>query len=130
MADYPLESNYYIEDPSSIVAQPHSQEAEEAVIGAVLINNEVYYDLAQFLLPDDFYIHRLRFIWETFVSLHDRHNPIDVLTVTEELTNMGRLEEIGGQSYLVRILNSVPTTLHALAYGKIIEATSIRRKTS
>lgn len=128
MADYPLESNYYIEDPSSIVAQPHSQEAEEAVIGAVLINNEVYYDLAQFLLPDDFYIHRLRFIWETFVSLHDRHNPIDVLTVTEELTNMGRLEEIGGQSYLVRILNSVPTTLHALAYGKIIEATSIRRK--
>jgi len=128
MADYPPESDYYIEDPSSIIGQPHSQEAEEAVIGAVLINNEVYYDLAQFLLPDDFYIHRLRFIWETFVRLHDRHNPIDVLTVTEELTNMGRLEEIGGQSYLVRILNSVPTTLHALAYGKIIEATSIRRK--
>jgi len=128
MADYPLESNYYPEDPTSITGQPHSQEAEEAVIGAVLINNEVYYDLAQFLFPNDFYIHRLRFIWETFVSLHDRHNPIDVLTVTEELTNMGRLEEIGGQAYLVRILNSVPTTLHALAYGKIIEATSIRRK--
>lgn len=128
MPDYPLDNGNYIEDPSSVAGQPHSQEAEEAVIGAVLINNEVYYDLAQFLLPDDFYIHRLRFIWEAFVSLHDRHIPIDPLTVSEELTNRGRLEEIGGQSYLARILNSVPTTLHSHAYGKIIEATSIRRK--
>lgn len=128
MADFPLDEVEYVEDPSAIVGQPHSQEAEEAVIGAVLINNEVYFDLAQFLLADDFYIHRLRFIWEAFISLHDKHVPIDVLTVSEELTNRSRLEEIGGQAYLVRILNSVPTTLHAQAYGKIIEATSIRRK--
>ncbi len=107
---------------------PHSREAEEAVIGAVLINPEVYYDLAQFLQPDDFYLHRLRFIWEAYVRLQERRVPIDSLTVTEELEDMGRLEEIGGPAYLTALLNQVPTTLHAEAYGKIVEATAIRRK--
>lgn len=107
---------------------PHSREAEEAVIGAVLINPEVYYDLAQFLQPDDFYIHRLRFIWEAYVRLQERRVPLDSLTVSEELEDMGRLEEIGGPAYLTALLNQVPTTLHAEAYGKIVEATAIRRK--
>ena len=57
---------------------PHSREAEEAVIGAVLINPEAYYDVAQFLAPDDFYIHRNKWIWETFVELHDRNEAIDL----------------------------------------------------
>ncbi len=107
---------------------PHSREAEEAVIGAVLINPEVYYDLAQFLNPDDFYLHRLRFIWEAFTSLHEKRIKIDFLTVSNELENMSRLEEIGGGAYLTALLNQVPTTLHAEDYGRIIEAHSIRRK--
>ncbi|MGC3990401.1 MAG: replicative DNA helicase [Chthoniobacteraceae bacterium] len=107
---------------------PHSREAEEAVIGAVLINQEIYYDLAQFLQADDFYIHRLRFIWEAYIRLHERRTPVDILTVSEELDDMGRLDEIGGQAYLTALLNQVPTTLHAEAYGKMVEATAIRRK--
>ena len=107
---------------------PHSREAEEACVGAVLINPEVYYDLAQFLQAGDFYIHRLRFIWEAYVRLHKRKLPVDILTVSEELDDMGRLGEIGGQAFLTALLNQVPTTLHAEAYGKIVEATSIRRK--
>jgi replicative DNA helicase len=107
---------------------PHSREAEEAVIGAVLINPEVYYDLAQFLQPEDFYIHRLRFIWEAYVRLQERRVPLDSLTVSEELEDMGRLDEIGGPAYLTALLNQVPTTLHAEAYGKIVEATSVRRR--
>src|SRR5512143_3611724 len=97
--------------------QPHSREAEEAVIGAVLINPEVYYDLAQFLQADDFYIHRLRWIWLAFTRLHERRVPIDILTVSGELENQGQLEEIGGAAYLTALLNQVPTTLHAEAYG-------------
>ena len=50
---------------------PHSREAEEAVVGAVLINPEVYYDVAQFLQSDDFYIHRLRWVWDSFTRLHE-----------------------------------------------------------
>ncbi len=75
---------------------PHNREAEEAVVGAVLINPEVYYDLAQFLQADDFYIHRHRWIWEAFTRLHEQRTPIDFLTVTEELERAGQLGEIGG----------------------------------
>jgi replicative DNA helicase len=114
--------------PTSTTGQPHSREAEEAVLGAVLINPEVYYDLAQFLQPEDFYIHRLRWVWESFTRLHEARTPLDILTVSEDLERQGQLAEVGGASYLTALLNQVPTTLHAEAYGRMIEAASIRRK--
>ncbi|MBI4733019.1 MAG: replicative DNA helicase [Chloroflexi bacterium] len=107
---------------------PHNREAEEAVVGAVMINPEVYYDLAQFLQPDDFYIVRHRWIWEAFNRLHERRVPVDFLTVTEELESAGQLGEIGGPAYLTALINQVPTSLHAEAYGRMVEATSIRRR--
>jgi replicative DNA helicase len=64
---------------------PHSREAEEAVIGSILINPEAYYDVADFLTGEDFHIHRLRWIWDAFTRLHEQRVPIDLLTVTEEL---------------------------------------------
>ena len=112
----------------STTAIPHNREAEEAVVGAVLINPEAYYDLAQFLQPDDFYIHRHRWIWEAFMRLHEKRTPLDFLTVTEELENAGQLAEIGGPAYLTALINQVPTSLHAEAYGRIVEAASIRRR--
>ena len=51
---------------------PHNREAEEAVLGAVLVNPEAYYDVASFLAPDDFFLHRNRWVWDAFNSLHDR----------------------------------------------------------
>jgi len=107
---------------------PHNREAEEAVVGAVLINPEVYYDLAQFLQADDFYIHRHRWIWEAFTRLHEGRIPLDFLTVTEELERAGQLAEIGGPAYLTALLNQVPTSLHAEAYGHMVEAEAIRRR--
>lgn len=107
---------------------PHSREAEEAVIGAVLINPEVYYDVAQFLQADDFYIHRLRWIWESFTRLHESRTPLDLLTVSEELARMDQLAEIGGPAYLTSLVNQVPTSLHADAYGHVVESHSLRRK--
>ncbi|NOY99896.1 MAG: replicative DNA helicase [Chloroflexi bacterium] len=107
---------------------PHSREAEEAVVGAVLINPEVYYDVAQFLQADDFYIHRLRWIWEAFTRLHEQRTPFDLLTVSEELDRREQLAEIGGPAYLTALVNQVPTSLHAEAYGRVVEAHSLRRK--
>ncbi|MCG8377986.1 MAG: hypothetical protein MI865_00770, partial [Proteobacteria bacterium] len=101
--------------------QPHSREAEEAVVGSVLINPEAYYDVAEFLRAEDFYIHRLRWVWETFTRLHEQRVPIDVLTVTEDLDNQGRLSELGGSAFLTSLVNNVPTSIHAEAYGRIIE---------
>ena len=107
---------------------PHSREAEEAVVGAVLINPEAYYDLVQFLLADDFYIHRHKWIWEAFTSLHEQRIPIDILTLSEELERRGQLAEIGGRAFLTALVNQVPTSLNADAYGHIVESHSIRRK--
>jgi replicative DNA helicase len=107
---------------------PHSQEAEEAVIGAVMINPEAYYDVAQFLQAGDFYIHRHQWIWEAFTRLHERRIPIDLLTVSEELDQMGHLAEVGGPAYLTTLINAVPTSLHAEAYGRRVEETALRRR--
>jgi replicative DNA helicase len=113
--------------PSAPVT-PHNREAEEAVVGAVLINPEAYYDLAQFLQPDDFYIVRHRWIWEAFTRLHEKRIPLDFLTVSEELESAGQLTEMGGPAFLTALLNQVPTSLHAEAYGRMVEADAIRRR--
>ncbi len=115
-------------DGRSSQGVPYSREAEEAVLGAVLVNPEAYYDVAQFLAADDFYLHRNRWVWESFTSLHDQRLPIDLLTVSEELDRQGRLAEIGGPAYLTGLLNSVPTSLHAEAYGHLVEHTATRRR--
>ncbi|MBU0511750.1 MAG: replicative DNA helicase [Chloroflexi bacterium] len=124
MSDIPtFESN----QPSGPQIVPHSREAEEAVIGAILINPEAYYDVAEFLRGEDFYIHRHRWIWNAFTRLHESRSPIDFLTLTEELDQQGQLAEVGGPAYLTTLINNVPSSLHAAAYGRIIEETAVRR---
>ncbi len=114
--------------PTTSTAVPHSREAEEAVVGAVFINPEVYYDIAQFLNSDDFYIHRHKWIWDCFTSLHEQRIPIDLLTITDELERRGQLEELGGPAYLTSLVNQVPSSLNAESYGRIVEGYSVRRK--
>lgn len=107
---------------------PHSREAEEALLGSVLINPEAYFDAAQFIKPEDFYIHRHRWVWQAFVHLVEQRQPIDILTVTEDLDQHGHLAEIGGAAYLTALVNNVPTSLHAEAYARLVEQTAIRRR--
>src|SRR5574340_1746852 len=97
--------------PPAAPGVPHNRESEEAVVGAVLINPEAYYDVAQFLKADDFYIHRHRWIWEAYTRLHESRTPIDLLTVTEEIDRVGQLEEIGGPAFLTSLVNQGPTWL-------------------
>jgi len=113
---------------SGIQIIPHSREAEEAVLGSVMVNPEAYYDVAQFLQPEDFYIHRNRWVWESFIRLNERRMPIDFLTVSDELEQAGVLSETGGPAYLTSLINNIPTSLHAEAYGRIVEETAIRRR--
>lgn len=114
--------------PAAPQLTPHNREAEEAVLGAVMINPEVYFDVAQFLKADDFYIHRNRWIWETFSRLNERRVPIDFLTVADDMEQMSRLAEAGGAAYLAALASNVPSSLHAEAYGRIVEENAIRRK--
>ncbi len=107
---------------------PYSREAEEAVIGAILINPEVYYDVAQFLQPEDFYIIRHRWIWQAITRLHEQRMPVDLLTVSQMLEQMGQLAEAGGPAYLTALTNNVPSSLHAEAYARVVEANAVRRR--
>jgi len=107
---------------------PHNREAEEAVVGAVLINPEAYYDVAQFLNADDFYVHRNKWIWEAYVRLHEQRIPVDLLTLSEELDRNNQLAEVGGSAYLTSLINQVPSSLNAESYGRIVEGHSVRRK--
>jgi len=125
-----MANNFNIQNSENqtIQSQPHNRQAEEAVLGSVLINPESYYDVAQILEADYFYIIRNRWIWEIFTYLHENRSPIDILTVGEELENRNQIEEIGGQAYLLMLVNQTPSSLNAEAYAKIVEETSVRRR--
>ena len=105
----------------------YSMDAEQALLGALLINPEAYHEVADGLAADDFFIHRHRFIWQALKQLVDNRQPVDFLTMTEELESSGRLVEIGGPAYLTALINGTPTSLHAQAYAQIISEYAIRR---
>jgi replicative DNA helicase len=106
----------------------YTLEAEEAVLGCVLINPDAYFEVAPFLRAEDFYLHKHRWIWEVFIHLHDQRIPVDFITVSQELDSRRLLEEAGGGAYLTHLLNTVPTSLHAEAYGRLIQRDALRRR--
>lgn len=107
---------------------PFSAEAEEAVLGAILINPEVWVDVASFLQQDDFFLLRHRWIWEAMQRITERSESLDYLTVSQELAQLGHLEEIEGTPALVRLINNTPVSVHAEVYGRIVERAALRRR--
>lgn len=114
--------------PMSDLSAPYSEEAEEAVIGSVLVNPEAFLTVASFLKADDFYLIRHGYIWQALERLNNRSEPIDYLTLMQELKDMGWLDDIGGPGYITRLVNNTPTSMHAEFYGRIVERTSLRRR--
>lgn len=111
-------------EPSRV---PHSREAEEASLGAVLIDENRLYDLSPFLRSHHFYIHKHGWIWDAFLALDARRTPIDVLTVADELERKGQLSEVGGPAYLTALVNQAPSSTNAESYGRIVEGHAARR---
>lgn len=107
---------------------PHSVEAEEAVLGSILINPDALYDVAPFLRADDFFIVKNGWIYEAILALATRQDSIDYVTVCEELRTRERLDEIGGAAYVTYLINHTPTSLYAESYGRIMERAAIRRR--
>jgi replicative DNA helicase len=107
---------------------PHSIEAEEAVLGSVLIDPEAIYRVSSFLKADDFYIVKNQWVWSACLALHERREPIDFVTITRELTARNQLDELGGPAYVSHLINTVPTAIHAEGYGRIVERTALRRR--
>jgi replicative DNA helicase len=107
--------------------EPHSTEAEEAVLGAILINPDVLDEVA-FLRPNDFYIIRHGWIFEAITDLRKRRQPYDYLTICQELEEKGRLNEAGGMAYILNLTNKTPSSLNAEGYGQIVQRMAIRRR--
>lgn len=105
---------------------PHSQEAEESVLGAMLLDKDAVIAVAEFLTPEDFYDERLKAIYQACLDLYEDRKPIDVLTVTERLKKKKDFAKIGS-SFLADLANKVPTAAHVEHYGRIVKDTATKR---
>lgn len=117
------------EEPRTSLTVPHSREAEEAVIGSVLINPEMYFEILRVIpAAQYFHIHRNGWVWEGFGRLVEKKMPIDLLTVSEELERTNQLADVGGSSYLTSLINQVPSSLNAVSYAYIVREHYDRRR--
>jgi len=105
----------------------HNEEAEIATLGAVLIDSEALSSVIHLVRPEDFYKGAHQRIFEAILSLFDRGQSIDLITLAEELRARGVLEQCGGAAYVSRLTSAVPTSANVEYYARIVQASSIRR---
>lgn len=107
---------------------PHNIEAEQAVLGCMLLDSEIVPTVLEILKSEDFYREDHREIYEAIIDLFEKAQAIDLITASERLTLRGTLEKVGGLDYLANITAAVPTTSNAKYYAKIIEEKAILRR--
>ncbi len=105
----------------------YDRDMEEALIGSVLINPDVFIDVAPILKPEDFFLNRHQWIWEAYQDLFNQRQDLDQLTLKDKLESAGHLEDIGGMDYLFSLSNQVPSSLHAESYAHAINGYATRR---
>ena len=106
---------------------PHDLEAEQAVIGSMLTDNEAVISSVEVLKAEDFYREDNRIIFTAMANLYSKAEPIDLITVKSELESMGKFDQVGGLEYLAELPEKVPTTANASKYIKIVEEKAILR---
>ena len=115
-------------DVSSHKLPPQNIEAEQSVLGGILIENEAINKVMELLSPDDFYREAHHKIYHALINLSERDEPADLITLTNELRNLDQLDSIGGASYLASLIDSVPTAANIEYYAKIVKEKSILRQ--
>ncbi len=106
---------------------PQSIEAEQSLLGCLMLDRNAIIKVGDFLQPKDFYKGIHQEIYQVMVDLFTRGEPIDLLSVSSRLKEKGTLEEIGGSSYLTQLINTVPTASHVMSYAKIVQKKRILR---
>ena len=112
----------------SLRTPPHSIDAEQSVLGGLLLDNRAWESVSEVLEDSDFYSHKHRNIYRAIKSLVDQEQPIDVVTVSEELEELGTLNEVGGIAYLGELADMTPSTANSGAYGVIVKERSQQRR--
>jgi replicative DNA helicase len=107
---------------------PHSIEAEESVLGAILIDNEAINTALEKLIAEDFYRGSNRAIFSAMMALSERREPIDIITLSQQLRQMSLLDESGGVDNLSRLAANVPSSAHVGFYAKVVKEMALRRR--
>lgn len=107
---------------------PQNLDAEKSLLGAVLIDEETLADISEHVTAKDFYEKRHSIIYAAMMRLYEKHKPVDLLTLTEELNRKKEIEIIGGSAYLTELTNYVPTSAHAEAYAELVAQKAVRRR--
>ncbi|MFH1188811.1 MAG: replicative DNA helicase [bacterium] len=111
----------------NIKLPPSDVEAEQSVLGALMIDRDAVFSVADILAPRHFYKKAHGIIYESMLALWGRNEPIDILSVTSELKKVDKLKDSGGSSYLTDLVNSVPTASHVEHYAKLVKEKSVLR---
>ncbi|GIO32818.1 MULTISPECIES: replicative DNA helicase [Paenibacillus] len=107
---------------------PQNLEAEQAVLGAILLQSEAMITAMERVQPEDFYDASHQLIYEAMIQLGEENQPIDLVTLTSRLQDKGQLEDVGGVSYLAKLAHAVPTAANVEYYAQIIEEKSMLRR--
>lgn len=107
---------------------PQNIDAEKSLLGAVLIDEETLADISEHVTTKDFYEKRHAIIYGGMMRLYEKHKPVDLLTLTDELKRKDEIEIVGGSAYLTELTNYVPTAAHAEAYAELVAQKAVRRR--
>ncbi len=113
---------------SKAIIPPQNTDAEASLLGAILIDSDAIVKVADILQARDFYDPKHERIYEAVLQLYEKHHPIDVLTLADQLKSTGFIDFIGGASYLTQLTNFVPTAAHVEQYAEIVAQKALRRR--
>lgn len=116
--------------PDEIIGKipPQNLEAEESLLGSLLIDKDAIIKIGDMITPEDFYSDHHKAIYECMVDLYSRHEPIDILSLSNLLKERNKLNELGGRSFLINLSNTVPSSSHVIHYAKIIQKKATLRR--
>ncbi|MBW1764402.1 MAG: replicative DNA helicase [Deltaproteobacteria bacterium] len=114
--------------PLSAKVPPHNLDAEQAILGGILINNDAMNQIMDILSGEDFYREAHMNIFQGMIDLYNNSEPIDLITLSQHLTNKNHLEKSGGIEYLTSLVEAVSTSAGIIYHGEIVRDLSVRRK--
>jgi replicative DNA helicase len=113
---------------ADIKVPPHSEEAEVSILGSILIDKDAIINVAEFLRPEHFYSEAHSLIFKSVLDLYEERSPIDMVTLGDKLKKNRGLSKVGGATYLLELVNRVPTAANAEKYGQIVKDLYVKRQ--
>lgn len=107
---------------------PQNVEAEKSLLGACLIDEDAIADVSEVVRADDFYDKQHTIVFAGMMHLYEKHKPVDLLTLTDELKKKDKLDAVGGSAFLTELTNYVPSAAHARSYAEIVATNAVRRR--